>query len=68
MQQDDLQGRLSYSPREAAAVTGIPVGVIQKAYLSGDLVAYRRSPRRPVIFHDDLIAWIKAAPTERASA
>lgn len=63
-----LSERISLTPDEASALTGIPKKAIQAAYLSGELPAYYRSPRRPVLLPEDLRDWIKSAPTERASA
>lgn len=60
--------RVAFTPAEAARLAGVSLDAIRVAYRSGDLTAHYRSPQRPVILRDDLIAWIKAAPTERASA
>ena len=59
--------RIAYTPAEAAAVCGVSIDTIYAAYRSGELTAHYRSPKRPVILRTDLVEWIEAAPTERAS-
>jgi excisionase family DNA binding protein len=56
-----LKDRLSLSPEEASALTGIGLTSIRQAVASGDLPA-RRHGRRIIILRDDLQAWLKALP------
>lgn len=60
--------RVAFTPAEAARIAGVSLDSIRNAYRSGELICHYRSPQRPVILRDDLVAWIAAAPTERASA
>lgn len=59
--------RVAYTPAEAAEASGVSIDTIRRAYRNGDLVCHYRSPQRPIILRDDLVAWIAAAPTEKAS-
>lgn len=56
---------ISYKIAEAAKAVGVSVSAIRAAYRSGALpVHYPTS--HPVVMHDDLMAWVANAPTERA--
>jgi hypothetical protein len=57
-----LKDRLSLSPEEASALTGIGLTSIRQATYSGALVA-RKHGRNTVILPDDLKVWLKAMPT-----
>lgn len=61
--------RLAYTIAEAAEAVGVSVTTIRRAIASGALpVRFLGQGRtRPSIDRDDLVAWIKAAPRERAS-
>lgn len=59
--------RVSYTPVEAAAVTGVSRRTIGYAVERGDLTA-RYPSTSPVILHADLLAWLEAALTDRATA
>lgn len=56
-----LKDRLSLSPEEASALTGIGLTSIRQAAASGDLDA-RKHGKRTIILPDDLKAWLKALP------
>jgi hypothetical protein len=58
--------RISYTVQAAADACSVSDTVIRRAIAAGDLpVHYPTS--RPLILHVDLVAWIAAAPTEKAS-
>jgi predicted DNA-binding transcriptional regulator AlpA len=48
---------------EAAAMAGVSRSVIKRALSTGDLIA-RYPSTRPVIFVDEIRAWLEACPTE----
>lgn len=56
-----LKDRLSWSPEEASALTGIGLTSIKLATYSGALVA-RKLGRNTVILPKDLKAWLEALP------
>ena len=56
-----LPERLSLSPLEASALTGIGMTSIRQAINEGALSAHKHG-RRTVILPDDLKAWLKALP------
>jgi excisionase family DNA binding protein len=56
-----LPDRLSLSPEEACALSGIGVTRIREAVGSGALVAHKHGTRT-IILPDDLKAWLKAMP------
>jgi excisionase family DNA binding protein len=56
-----LAERLSLSPEEASALTGIGLTSIREAIRSGHLKA-KKLGRRVMILMDDLKAWLKALP------
>jgi excisionase family DNA binding protein len=56
-----LSERLSLSPEEASALTGIGLTSIRQAAASGELVARKRGTRT-IILQDDLKAWLKSFP------
>jgi excisionase family DNA binding protein len=56
-----LKDRLSLSPEEASALTGIGLTSIRQAVASHALPA-RKHGRRTIILPDDLTAWLKALP------
>jgi hypothetical protein len=53
--------RLSLSPVDASALTGIGQTSIRQAISSGALIA-RKNGTRTVILRDDLMAWLKNMP------
>jgi DNA-directed RNA polymerase specialized sigma24 family protein len=59
--------RVAYTPAEAAEASGVSLDTIRRAYRDGSLVCHYRSPRRPVILKEDLVAWLEAAQTTRPS-
>jgi predicted site-specific integrase-resolvase len=59
--------RLAYRLEEAAEVAGVSLSTIRRAVKSGALVKSYLSDH-PVIYRENLVAWIESAPTERASA
>jgi excisionase family DNA binding protein len=56
-----LAERLSLSPEEGSALTGIGLTSIREAISNGDLKA-KKHGRRTIILPDDLKAWLKALP------
>jgi len=57
-----MEPQAYYKPSEAARFARVGETTIRAAYRSGALrVRYVTS--RPVISHEDLIAWIESAPT-----
>ncbi|SHG79074.1 helix-turn-helix domain-containing protein [Bradyrhizobium erythrophlei] len=56
-----LSERLSLSPEEASALTGIGLTTIKAATYSGALVA-RKNGKNTVILPEDLKAWLKSLP------
>jgi hypothetical protein len=56
-----LSERLSLSPEEASALTGIGLTSIRQAAASGALIA-RKHGTRTIIIPDDLRDWIKTLP------
>jgi excisionase family DNA binding protein len=56
-----LAERLSLSPEEASALTGIGLTSIRQAAASGALQA-RKHGTRTIILQDDLRAWLKSLP------
>ncbi|MEH2492804.1 helix-turn-helix domain-containing protein [Bradyrhizobium sp. AZCC 2230] len=61
-----LSERLSVSPEEASALTGIGLTSIREAISSGDLKA-KKHGRRTVVLPDDLRLWLKTLPDARRS-
>lgn len=63
--------QISYAFDQAAHSTGLSRDVIMRAVRSGDLVVHYpeidgRAISKPVIYADDLRAWILRSPTVRA--
>lgn len=56
-----LAERMSLSPEEASALTGIGLTSIRQAAASGALEA-RKHGTRTIILRDDLKAWLKSLP------
>lgn len=56
-----LKDRLSLSPADARALTGIGLSSIKNATYSGALVA-RKLGKNTIILPDDLKAWLKTLP------
>jgi hypothetical protein len=56
-----LKDRMSLSPADASALTGIGLTSIKMATYSGALVA-RKHGRNTVILPSDLKAWVEALP------
>jgi hypothetical protein len=61
-----LSERLSVSPEEASALTGIGLTSIREAISGGDLKA-KKHGRRTIILPDDLRLWLKTLPDARKS-
>jgi excisionase family DNA binding protein len=57
-----LAERISLSPEEASAITGIGLTRIREAASRGDLEAHKHG-RRTIILREDLATWIRAMPT-----
>lgn len=56
-----LRDRLSLSPEETSAATGIGLTSIREAVGNGRLVAHKHG-RRTIILPDDLKRWLKTLP------
>ena len=56
-----LSERLSVSPEEASALTGIGLTSIREAISNGDLKA-KKLGRRTIILPEDLRGWLKTLP------
>ena len=56
-----LKDRLSWSPEEAAAMTGIGLTRLRESARIGTLVA-RKHGSRTIILRSDLMAWLEALP------
>jgi excisionase family DNA binding protein len=56
-----LPERLSLSPEQASALTGIGISRIREAIRAGDLDAHRNGASI-VILPDDIKVWLKALP------
>lgn len=59
---------IAYSVPAAAEAVNVSARTISRAIADGDLIAHNVRGTLPRILRADLIAWIEAAPTERASA
>jgi hypothetical protein len=59
---------LAYSPKDAAAATGVAYTRLRMAIDSGELAVTYPSPKRMVIRREALIAWLDSLPTEKATA
>jgi hypothetical protein len=59
-----LSQRLSVSPEEASALTGIGLTSIREAISRGDLKA-KKHGRRTIVLPDDLRVWLKTLPYAR---
>ena len=59
-----LSERLSVSPEEASALTGIGLTSICEAISRGDLKA-KKHGRRTIVLPDDLRVWLKSLPDAR---
>lgn len=56
-----LADKLSLSPEQASALSGIGLSSIREAVNSGELVAHKLGVR-VIILPDDLKTWLKAMP------
>lgn len=69
MADDQRRTQIGYSVTEAAAMTGLSVEAIRRAYRAGDLGTARpRINGKPitkpvVITHEELVRWLHDAPT-----
>jgi excisionase family DNA binding protein len=62
-----MTSRISYSINEAAVAVGVSVSTLRAAYRNGELDVHYPSGGKPLILHEDLVAWVAKAPTVRAS-
>lgn len=58
---------LAYTPKEAAAVTGVAYTRLRAAIEAGEVEVRYPSPKRQVITRDALVAWLQSMPTERSA-
>ena len=61
-----MEPQAYYKPHEAAAFARVGLTTIQDACRSGALRFFRPT-RRPVIKHEDLVAWIERTAEKAAS-
>lgn len=54
--------KIAYPIPEAAEMVGVSETTLREAHRNGDL-EFRYPTSRPVVLHDDLLAWVAAAPT-----
>jgi hypothetical protein len=54
--------KLSYSPNEAAAVTGYSIGTLGNMRSAKTGPKYFKRGRKVIYMHDDLIRWLTANP------
>jgi predicted DNA-binding transcriptional regulator AlpA len=59
----DLSQRIAVTRDQAAEMVGLSRSTILRAIAAGDLIEHYVTSK-PVIFVDELRAWIAAAPTE----
>jgi len=59
--------RISYSVKEAAEAVGVSESTLRAAYRNGEIPVHYPSGGKPLVLHDDLVAWVANAPTVRAS-
>lgn len=60
--------KVAYSIAEAAEQVSVSPSFIQRAVKDGDLLVHYLKGTTPRIYHDDLVAWLLSAPTERRTA
>jgi hypothetical protein len=58
--------RVSLNTEAAATATGLSQRSIENAIRRGELIAHYPTSR-PLVLLEDLDAWVRSAPTERAS-
>ncbi|MCA0332280.1 MAG: helix-turn-helix domain-containing protein [Actinobacteria bacterium] len=58
--------RISLNTKQAAEATGVSQKTIENAIRRGELIAHYPTSR-PLVLLEDLDAWVRSAPTERAS-
>jgi hypothetical protein len=58
---------VAYSIPEAAAAVGVGETAVKEAIDAGLLTRHYVTTSKPVILADDLLEWVRNAPTERAS-
>ena len=67
-----MTARISYSLAEAAVAVGVSQSTLRAAYRNGELdfhypASHSPSGGKPLILHDDLLAWVAKAPTARSA-
>lgn len=61
-----IHARISMTYQDAALLTGHSVNTIRAAVARGDLVPHYPTTK-PVLLAEDVEAWVRNSPTERAS-
>lgn len=57
--------KISYTPAEAAAVTGFSVGVLGNMRCARTGPKFHRVGKRKILYlRDDLLAWLKSTPVQ----
>lgn len=54
--------KIAYPVKDAAALVGVSESALRAAHRNGD-IDFHYPTSHPVVLHDDLIAWVTAAPT-----
>lgn len=57
--------KVAYSIAEAAEQVSVSPSFIQRAVRDGELTAHYLNGTTPRIDHDDLVEWLRKAPTDR---
>lgn len=59
--------KIAYTLQQAAEQAGVSQKVVSRAIRDGQLLA-KYPTSRPVILHDDLVAWVEGAPSQRKAS
>lgn len=54
---------IAYAVPDAAAAVGVSETTLREAHWRGE-IEFHYPTTRPVVLHDDLVEWIRSAPTE----
>lgn len=55
-----MTDRISYKPTEIPDVTGVALTRVRDAIASGELPVINPTPKRQVVMHTDLLAWLES--------
>jgi len=62
-----MTDKIAYTYAQAAEATGVGETRIKEAVRNGELTV-RYPSSKPIIEHDELLAWVHALPTERKAS